>query len=147
MEIKSLVSTDEWWQSVAEYANTCSWQPTGAYMANRMKNNEFFDWERVFVALEDAMIAGFCAFSKTSRVFGDTYSPYVGFIYVGEPFRGKRISEKLCAFVFNYAKTVGFDKVYLYSDLVNFYEKYGFIKIDEKDAPWGAKQSIYMRHV
>ena len=137
----------ELWLPVAEYAKNCSLQETGAYLANRMKNNEFTDWERVFAALEDGNIAGFCTLSKTSAVFGDTYSPYIGFIFVGEPYRGNRISEKLCSAAAGYAKSVGFDRVYLYSDHVNLYEKYGFVKIDEREAPWGVMLSIFMRRV
>ena len=41
-------------------------------------------------------------------------------------------------------KGLGFDKVYLVSDHVNLYEKYGFVKIDEKEAPWGAMETIFM---
>ena len=54
MEVKILTSCDtEWWAKVAMYAKNCSWQPTGQYLSNRMKNNEFSNWERVFVALEN----------------------------------------------------------------------------------------------
>jgi len=145
MEIKILTYNDEIWLSVANYANACSWQPTGAYLSNLMKNNKFSDWERTFIALENNNIAGFCALTKTSTSFGDTYSPYISFIFVDELYRGKRISEKLCKSAIEYAKSSGFDKVYLYSDHVNLYEKYGFIKIDEKEAHWGIMQSIFMQ--
>jgi len=144
MEIRSLASGDESWPTVAAYANACSWQPTGAYLSNRMRNNAFVDWERVFVAFEGDTIMGFCALTKASNAFGDTYSPYVGFIFVGEAYRGKRLSEHLCSSVIQYARAIGFDAVYLYSDLTDFYEKYGFAKVDEKNAPWGVRQSIYM---
>lgn len=144
MEIKSLVYGDDLWKPVADYAKECLWQPTGTYLSKCMKNDEFSDWERVFVALETDVIAGFCALTKTSAVFGDTYTPYIGFVFVDESYRGNRISEHLCIAAIEYAKTVGFDKVYLYSDHVNLYEKYGFVKVDAKEAPWGARQSIYM---
>ena len=145
MEIKALVYGDELWQFVAEYANGCSWQTTGECLSTLMKRNGFSDWERVFVALENDKIAGFCAFTETSNEFVDMYTPMLGFLFVGEAYRGKRISERLCLSVLEYAKSVGFDKIYLYSDHVNLYEKYGFVKIDEKKASWGAMQSIYVR--
>jgi len=144
LKIKILTCRNiELWEKVAAYAENCSWGDTGKYLSNRMKNNEFSDWERVFVSLENNTIAGFCVLSRTSIIITE-YTPLIGFIFVGESYRGNRISEKLCLAAIKYAKTVGFDKVYLYSDLVNFYEKYGFIKIDEQEAPWGDKLSIYM---
>ena len=146
LEIKKLTyHNNELWEKVALYAENCSWGETGKYLSHRMKNNGFSDWERVFVALEDNTIAGFCALSKTSSVINE-YTPHIGFIFIGELYRGNRISEKLCLVAIEYAKTIGFDNVYLYSELVDFYEKYGFIKIDEKEAPWGDKVSIYMRN-
>ena len=144
LEIKSIVFNHDLWQPVAEYANSCSWQPTGAYLANRMENNEFLDWERVFDALENSAVIGFCALTKTTVAFGGAYTPDIGFVFVGESYRGNRVSEKLCMSAVKYAKSIGFDKIYLYSDHVNLYEKYGFTKIDEQDAPWGTKQSIFM---
>jgi len=71
------------------------------------------------------------------------YTPYIGFVFVGERYRGKRLSGKLILSALAYAKELGFDQAYLISDHVNLYEKYGFVKIDEKEAPWGAMQSIY----
>ena len=145
LEIKALSCRhEELWAKTALYAENCSWQPTGEYLSKKMKNHEFSDWERVFVAIKNDHIVGFCTLSKTSSVFCDLPVPILGFVFVGESYRGNQISRQLCLSAIEYAKTVGFDQVYLYSDLVNFYEKYGFVKIDEKEAPWGVKQSIYV---
>lgn len=139
MVIKALTYQDtELWQNVAQYAEACSRETTGKYLSEQMKNNAYSDWERVFVALVNDSIAGFCALTKKCSLQDIPYFPYIGFVFVGEDYRGNRISENLCLYAIKYAKSVGFDKVYLYSDLVNFYEKYGFIKIDEKIAPWGS---------
>ena len=147
MEIKILTNHDEvLWEKVAKYAESCSWQTTGRYLSNLMKNNGLSDWERVFAAYnsDNDSVAGFCALTKTSTVFHGKYTPYIGFVFVGEPYRGSRISKNLCLTAIKCAKTAGFDRVFLYSDLSNFYEKYGFTKIDEAEAPWGAMLSIYM---
>lgn len=147
MEIKALTHQDkDLWERAARYAEGCSWQPTGKGLSTRMMKKEFADWERVFVALENNEIAGFCALTKTCSLSPVEYMPFIGFVFVGEPYRGNRISEKLCLFATQYAKTVGFDIVYLYSYIVNLYEKYGFTKIDEKEAPWGVRQSIFMKN-
>lgn len=105
----------------------------------------FSDWERVFVALDSDHIAGYCALAKTDCIPDIPYTPYIGFVFVGEQYRGNRLSEKLILSASAYAKGLGFDKVYLVSDHVNLYEKYGFVKIDEKEAPWGAIETIFMQ--
>lgn len=146
MEIQTVSwHEDKLWEKVAACAAGCSWQPTGRFLSDRMRSHDFSDWERVFAACEGDSIAGFCALSKTSSAFGELYAPYIGFVFVGEAYRGRRISGDLCTSALRYAEAAGFSAVYLYSDLVNFYEKYGFVKIDEKESPWGVRQSIY-RH-
>ena len=85
MEIKALTYRDEeLWEKVATYAKNCSFEDTGKYLSNRMKANRFSDWERVFVALENNSIAGFCALTKTSSVLNDLYTPYLGFVKIDE---------------------------------------------------------------
>jgi ribosomal protein S18 acetylase RimI-like enzyme len=143
MQIESLIDSDKLWQVVAEYAQNCSWK-AGPALAKQMKGCLFSDWERVFAALDGDHITGFCTLAKTDCIPNIPYSPYIGFVFVGEQFRGNRISEILILSALAYAKERGFDKVYLVSDHVNLYEKYGFVKIDEKEAPWGAMETIFM---
>ena len=142
VKIQSLMYSDPLWQIVAEYAEGCSWR-AGAILAEKMKGNDFSDWERVYAAMDGDQIAGYCTLSKTDCIPDIPYTPYIGFVFVGERYRGKRLSGKLILSALAYAKELGFDQAYLISDHVNLYEKYGFVKIDEKEAPWGAMQSIY----
>ena len=51
MEIKILTNTHEKWESVATFAENCSWR-AGKYLANLMRINSFKDWERVFAAFD-----------------------------------------------------------------------------------------------
>jgi len=139
-----LAYNDLLWDKVADYAENCPWK-AGVILSKTMKNQGFSDWERVFVALLDNNIVGYCTLSKKDCIPNVTYTPYISFLFVDEQFRGKRISEKLCVHVAKYAKTVGFKNIYLVSDHVNLYEKYGFTKIDEGLATWGVMQTIFMR--
>lgn len=146
-QIYELTNQDkELWNKVSEYTANCSWQTTGQYLSDKMKQNDFLEWERVFAALRQDAVIGFCAFTKDSTVLGEKYSPYIGFLFVDEAYRGKYIGRELCFSVVKYAGSKNFDKVYLYSDLVNYYEKMGFEKIGEEDTPWGVRHSVYAYH-
>lgn len=135
MTIKPLTTRDDLWEPLAEYAETCSWR-AGKFLSKQMRSKGFIDWERVFVALHNFNIAGYCTLAKADCIPDVPYTPYIGYMFVGEEYRGSRLSEKLISFVLKYAKELYFDKVYLVSDHVNLYEKYGFVKVDEKPAPW-----------
>lgn len=146
MNIKPVTASDEMWENVKMYAENCSWR-AGKSLANHMNNNAFTDWQRVIIAVDKENICGFCTVSKTDCIPDVGYTPYIGYIFVEEAYRGNRISEKLIQYAMSYLKSVGFDKVYLVSDHVNLYEKYGFRVIDRKIAPWGTEEKIYMREI
>ena len=110
-----------------------------------MERGDWTDWEGVIVALCGETIAGYCTVAKTDCIPDVPYSPYIGYVFVGEDFRGHRLSGRMIDFACAYLKTLGFDRVYLVSDHENLYEKYGFSAIDQKLAPWGSIEKIYMR--
>lgn len=58
-------------------------------------NNGFNDWERVIVALDNEKICGYCTVSKTDCIPDVDYTPYIGFMFVGEEYRGNRLSQQL----------------------------------------------------
>jgi hypothetical protein len=91
MNIKAITSIDNEWTKVMAYAENCSWK-AGKNLANEMQNDHFTEWERVFIAIENGEIAGYCTVSKTDCIPDVPYTPYIGFMFVGEPFRGNRIS-------------------------------------------------------
>ena len=142
--ITPLTHEDAQWADLATYAAACSWS-AGPHLAGMMRANTFTDWERVFVASIGDQIAGFCSFAKTDCIPDVPYTPYIGFLFVDEHYRGHRISEKMIRVVLSHAKDLGFDRVYLVSDHVNLYEKYGFAAIDMKPAPWDpeTQETIY----
>jgi len=142
-KIKRLTFGNDLWSRVAEYAESCSWG-AGANLAERMRENAYNDWESVFAAFdEDGEISGFCTLEKKDVFPEMPYTPFIGFVFVGEPYRGNRLSEKLCRKAIAYAEEVGFDRVYVGSGEIGLYEKYGFVRIDEKMAPWGKMQGIF----
>jgi ribosomal protein S18 acetylase RimI-like enzyme len=144
MEIKSIFPNDKLWQKTIEYGKNCSWK-AGPIFAKQMEQNIFTEWERVFVAIEDANIAGYCTFVKNDCIPDVEYTPYISCIFVGEKYRGKRLSEKMILTLMEYAKKLKFDEIYIVSNHINLYEKYGFIKIDEKIDYWNNIEKIYKR--
>lgn len=148
IQIKALTQKDTLWSKVATYAAACDWR-AGPQLAEKMRSSAFDDWERVFAALCGEAVAGFCVFSKRDCIPDVPYTPYIGYVFVDQAFRGHRLSQRMIEAALSYAKTLGFERVYLVSDHKNLYEKYGFCKIDEKPAPWdpSATETIFMRAI
>lgn len=144
MNYKAITSSDEMWCKVRKYAEDCSWR-AGKSLAHAMEQNGFEDWERVIVACDHEKICGYCTVAKTDCIPNVDYTPYIGYMFVDEEYRGNRISQKLIQYAIDYLKSVGFEKVYIVSDHENLYEKYGFCVVDRKIAPWGSEEKIYMQ--
>lgn len=113
-------------------------------MADAMDNGAFSGWERVIAALDNERICGYCTVASADCFPDVDYTPYIGYLFVGEEYRGHRLSQKMIQHAMDYLKSVGFDRVHIVSDHENLYEKYGFEVIDRKTAPWGSEEKIYM---
>lgn len=146
MQINSITSKYKLWSDVINYANNCD-REAGPILAEKMKKNNFFDRERVFVLTENDGIGGYCTFTKEDWISNCDYSPFVWFMFVDEKYRWNRYSEKMINEVEEYAKTLNFEKIYIVSDHKWLYEKYWFEKYDEMIDESGHKESVFVREI
>ena len=144
MKIEQLTSTHENWDKAAVFAENCSWG-AGKTLAGLMGKNEFKDWERVFAAFEDDEPVGFCTLTEKDELHPKyPYTPLIGFVFVDEAHRGRRISEKMIEKVLGYAKSIGYGKVYVMSGEKGLYEKYGFIPMGEFESVYGGSEELFV---
>ncbi|MBO4524148.1 GNAT family N-acetyltransferase [Ruminococcus sp.] len=144
MEIKILTNTHEKWESVATFAENCSWR-AGKYLANLMRINSFKDWERVFAAFDGDDPMGFCTLTEKDELDPKyPYSPLIGFVFVDESFRGRRISEKMIHKAIEYSRSIGYNKIYVMSSEKGLYEKYGFVYIGDYENIYNEKEQLFM---
>lgn len=83
------------------------------------------------ILLDDDKLVGFISLFPTD---GDEYqnlTPWYATMYVKEEYRGKGYSKILNDALLKEAKNRGFEKVYLKSDLINYYEKFGAIYMND----------------
>lgn len=145
LEIFSMTQGHEHWEETIVFAENCSWK-AGKFLAELMRQNEFQEWERVFTAYDDGKIAGYCTFSEKDELPEIyNFSPFIGFVFVDEEHRGKRISEILIQNVIRYAKELGYDEIYIMSGEIGLYEKYGFVKIGDCETIYGTTDQLFKR--
>ena len=146
MKISRIEKSSGRWNELINYAQSCSWV-AGRHLASMMEQNAFTEWESVFAVVSKDKIIGFCTFLKTDYYPENRYSPWISSIFVDESYRGNRISEKMIEAVIEYAKEQGFSKVYIPSDMIGFYEKYGFVKIDELQNYSGDIDNVFSKEI
>ena len=113
-----------------------------------MTDNDFLSEERVIVATEEDSIAGFCTLTERDEL-ADKYnfSPFIGFIFVDERYRGKRISQKMIEAALPYVRSLGYDNIYIMSDERGLYEKFGFEKTGDYETIYGTLDQLFVRHL
>ena len=147
LKIYAMSYGHKYWNDTIDFAEKCSWK-AGPFLADMMKKNEFRDWERVFAALENEKIAGYCTFCEKDKLsVRYDFSPFIGFMFVGEKHRGKRISETLINTIATYAKEVGYDKIYVMSGEIGLYEKYGFVNVGKYETIYNSVDQLFVKNI
>ena len=82
------------------------------------------------VLLDDDILIGFISIFPTDGDERKDLSPWYATMYVKEEFRGKGYSKILNNAILEEAKNRGFKKLYLKTDLINYYEKFGAIFLE-----------------
>lgn len=79
----------------------------------------------ILVLVENQELLGFISLLPSDGDEKNDLTPWYATMYVKEEHRGKGYSKKLNDAILKEAKERGFTKIYLKSDLVNYYEKFG----------------------
>ena len=133
------------WEKVCGFAEKCSWG-AGPVLARKMRENAFESNERVLAAVCGEEVAGFATFSNRDELPPEySFTPFVGFVFVDEKFRGRRLSEKLVNRGCEIAREQGFTKIYLLSGEKGLYEKYGFESLGDYPTVYGTMDQLFTK--
>ena len=144
-EIYLMKQGHPYWDATIALAERCSWR-AGPFLAKKMKENDFLEWERVCAACVDGEAAGFCTFAEKDELpEGSGFTPFIGFVFVDEAHRGKRLSEQMIQSVLPYARGLGYEKIYIMSGEIGLYEKYEFEKIGDYQTIYGTTDQLFVK--
>lgn len=133
------------WEEIISLAERCSWR-AGPLLARRMRERAFQEWERVCAACVNGKAVGFCTFTEKDELPEEyPFSPFIGFVFVSEPYRGRRISERMIQEIASYASGLGYGKLYILSGESGLYEKYGFQKSGCYRTIYGSTDQLFVR--
>lgn len=73
------------------------------------------------------------------------YSPWLGTLFVKEKYRGRHFSQVLIENACQHVKKIGYKNLYLATEHIGLYEKFGFEEIGLGLYLWGAPTKFYKR--
>lgn len=130
LDLKNINEQKQWIEKIRE----CDWG-AAKYLAELLENDIFSKLTgdgRLIILTDEEKIASFCTLTQKDCVDDDTLFPWIGFVFTSPRYRGNRYSEKLIEYACEKAKEQGFENVYIATDHVGLYEKYGFTYIDSR---------------
>jgi GNAT superfamily N-acetyltransferase len=95
------------------------------------------------IMLKDDNIIGFYQLVEQELLIRKDLSPWITCVFIDEKERGQCLSSKLLEHGRTAAGKLGYAKVYLTTDHIQFYEKFGFREIGLDKFMWGRPTKIY----
>ncbi|WP_339244368.1 GNAT family N-acetyltransferase [Paenibacillus sp. FSL R10-2796] len=96
-----------------------------------------------FLLLKHDVIIGFYQLIEQEFITRKDLSPWIAPLFIDESERGKALGAVLLEHARKIAGQLGYAKVYLATDHILYYEKYGFKEIGLDNFEWGRPTKIY----
>ena len=142
MEIINIIENDNY---LTEYLKLCSLEWGNKMTPEELedyitqKKKKVLDGDKVISILgliDNQTMIGFISLFKYDGEYRTDLTPWYATMYVKEEYRGKGYSKILNDAVLSEAFKLGYSKVYLKTELENYYENFGAVfieKINEKE--------------
>ena len=126
------------------------WSAAGL-LAELLEQGRFFETlgqdSTLLLLANGDRLASFCTFARRDEVDDPALTPWAGFCYTFAEYRGRRCLGRLLDHACMLAAERGFDSLYLSTDHVGLYEKYGFSFLRADRSMRGGATRIYVRPV
>ena len=92
-----------------------------------------------------APLAAFLVYGSRDEIDVPELKPWIGFVYTFPSYRGKRLMGTLIERACDIARLEGCDTLYVSTEEVGLYEKYGFTYWKDMSNVWGDVTRVYRR--
>ena len=136
--------------SLVSKIEECDWN-AAKFLAKLLKNNQLTKVlganSLVFVLIDNDNIVSFLTLSDQDCIIDPTKKCWIGFVYTDVKYRGNRYSELLINEAINVAKINNHNIIYLATDHIGLYEKYGFTYLESKIDMYGELSRMYFKKI
>ena len=111
------------------------------------------DWSttklpQIIVATKNTQIIGYYSLVEKELIKDNlTYTPWLGTLFIRKKYRGMHYSPILIADACQRVKDMGYGNLFLATEHIGYYEKFGFIKIGSGQYLWGTTTKFYKKQL
>ena len=99
----------------------------------------------VYLLMDGENIVSFVTLTRQDCIADAALFPWLGFFYTFPDYRGHRYGGQLLAYADEEVKKRGCKQVYLATDHVGLYEKYGFSYLENRMDIYGEDSRVYVK--
>lgn len=99
----------------------------------------------LYLLTDGDKLASFVTLAQRDCIDAPEYMPWIGFVHTAPEYRGRRCAGVLLEHAVTVAKEHGAEQVYICTDHVGLYEKYGFTYLENRVSIYGEDSRVYIR--
>lgn len=148
MEIIDYFKSDKPAHWLAEIKKS-DWR-AAAFLAKLIEENSFhksLGRGTLLMLTEGDKLVSFVTFAERDCIDDDSLSPWIGFVYTFPEYRGHRNVGKLMRRCEEIAAENGVPQIYICTDHIGLYEKYGFSYIENRVDIYGEDSRVYRKNI
>ena len=123
----------------------------GRFLGELLRNGTFFDMlggtGEVFLLMDGDDLASFLTLTGQDSIRDETMTPWVGFVFTFPQHRGHRYAGILLEHAEKMAASRGHQRLYIATDHVGLYEKYGYTYLEYRIVYWGSDERILFKEL
>lgn len=94
-------------------------------------------WGSLFLLMDGEDLVSFATLTGQDAVRDDKLTPWIGFVFTQPEYRGHHHAGKVLAHAEASAAALGHSRIYIATDYVGLYEKYGYTYQENRVDCWG----------
>jgi len=123
----------------------------GAFLYEIINNGTFFDTvgndSEVLLLTDGEKLISFCTFAEKDDIQPTELTPWIGFVYTFPEYRSHRFAGLLFEEAEKRAKKKNIPQIYLSTNHIGLYEKYGFEYLTQMNDTDGNPSRIYVKKI
>ena len=122
------------------------WQEAYVWLADVIDKWSLTDLPQIIVATENKEIIGYYSLVAHELVKNDYgYTPWLGTLFIRKKHRGNKYSPILIEDACQRVKNMEYSSLFLATEHINYYEKFGFKQIGSGIYEWGTPTKFYRK--
>lgn len=149
MELINYFDSEDQVQLIEKIA-VCDWS-AAKFLVKLLQKGTFNEtlggWGYLFLLMDGDNLVSFGTLTGQDAVRDENLTPWIGFVFTSPEYRGHRYAGWILQHAEMTAAGLGYSKIYIGTDHIGLYEKYGFTYQENRIDCWGGDMQIFYKYL